>query len=112
MGRIKHRRNRYYIVTRYHCLENNNIIRIVYLGTLADRNNLTKSVRWIPDTFPLNYSYTLLEEARKVPPTAFWGTTILRRLFPTYNLTIMEVMTLDFYFAIGFLDEVIRSLII
>ena len=24
-------------------------------------------VIWIPDTFPLNYSYTLLEEARKVP---------------------------------------------
>ena len=27
-------------------------------------------VRWIPDTFPLNYSYTLLEEARKVPQAA------------------------------------------
>ena len=28
---------------------------------------------WIPDTFPSNYSYTLLEEARKVPSTAVCG---------------------------------------
>jgi hypothetical protein len=27
-------------------------------------------VIWIPDTFPLNYSYTFLEEARKVPQAA------------------------------------------
>ena len=47
---------------------------------------------WIPDTFPLNYSYTLLEEARKVPQAAAFGSIRFLRKVPNMALRLRSAV--------------------
>jgi hypothetical protein len=47
---------------------------------------------WIPDTFPSNCSYTLLEEAHKVPQAAAFGSIRFLRKVPNMALRLRSAV--------------------
>ena len=55
-------------------------------------NGHSKLFIWIPDTFPSNYSYTLLEEARKVPQAAAFGSIRFLRKVPNMALRLRSAV--------------------